>query len=56
MKKLFSRVLIKVELIEISDAGIENIMDVNYQRELMKEWLKFSNEIRVQFPTPKGGE
>lgn len=28
------------DLIEISGAGIENIMDVNYQRELMKELIK----------------
>jgi arylsulfatase len=24
--------------------------------ELMKEWLNFSNEIRAQFPSPKGGD
>jgi arylsulfatase len=24
--------------------------------ELMEEWLKFSNEIRVQFPSPRGKE
>jgi len=28
------------ELIKIGDSGIDNIMDVNYQRELFKEWLK----------------
>lgn len=27
------------EMVEISGAGIENIMDVGYQRELFKEWL-----------------
>lgn len=30
----------KGEPIEISGAGIENIMDTGYQRELFKEWLK----------------
>jgi hypothetical protein len=30
------------ELIEITGAGVENIMDVNYQRQLMKSW--FDNE------------
>lgn len=30
----------KGNLIEITDAGIENIMDTNYQRSLMKEWLE----------------
>jgi hypothetical protein len=29
----------KGEAIEITGAGIENIMDKNYQRQLMKEWL-----------------
>jgi len=29
----------KGETVEISGAGIENIMDVGYQRELFKEWL-----------------
>lgn len=33
------------EVIEISGANIENIMDVNYQRELMKEWIKRENKI-----------
>lgn len=28
------------DIIEISGANIENILDVNYQRELMKEWIK----------------
>jgi DNA repair exonuclease SbcCD ATPase subunit len=31
------------EIIEISGAGIENIMDTNYQRELFKEWLTREN-------------
>lgn len=30
----------KGEAIEITGAGIENIMDTGYQRELFKEWLK----------------
>jgi len=35
--------------------------DVRDQRndkyeELMKEWLEFSNEIKAQFPSPKGGD
>jgi len=29
----------KGETVEISGAGIENIMDIGYQRELFKEWL-----------------
>lgn len=28
------------DIIEINGAGIENIMDINYQRGLMKEWIK----------------
>lgn len=32
------------ETIEINGATIENIMDTNYQRELMKEWLKRENK------------
>jgi DNA repair exonuclease SbcCD ATPase subunit len=27
-------------VIEINDAGVDNIMDINYQRELMKKWLE----------------
>ena len=30
----------KGETIEITGAGIDNIMDVNYQRQLFKEWLE----------------
>lgn len=30
----------KGNVIEISGAGIENIMDINYQRALMKEWFE----------------
>ncbi len=36
------------ELIKIGDSGIDNILDVNYQRELFKEWLK-REEIDVDF-------
>jgi DNA repair exonuclease SbcCD ATPase subunit len=32
-------------IIEINGASIENIMDTNYQRELMKEWIKRENKI-----------
>lgn len=32
------------EAIEITGANIENIMDITYQRELMKEWLKRENK------------
>lgn len=32
------------DVIEINGATIENIMDVTYQRELMKEWLKRENK------------
>ena len=32
------------DVIEITGANIENIMDVTYQRELMKEWLKRENK------------
>jgi DNA repair exonuclease SbcCD ATPase subunit len=35
-------------IVEITDAGVDNIMDVNYQRELMKQWLK-NNEREVNF-------
>lgn len=35
-------------VVEITDAGVDNIMDVNYQRELMKQWLK-NNEREVDF-------
>ena len=31
------------EVIEINGATIDNIMDIQYQRELMKEWLKREN-------------
>src|SRR5690242_13486838 len=31
------------DLIEITGANIDNIMDINYQRSLMKEWLKREN-------------
>jgi hypothetical protein len=34
----------KGELIEINGANIENIMDVNYQRVLMKEYLERENK------------
>jgi len=34
----------KGELIDITDAGIENIMDVNYQRSLMKELIARDNK------------
>ena len=33
------------DLIEISGAGIENIMDINYQRELMKELIKRESKV-----------
>jgi hypothetical protein len=32
------------DTIEINGATIENIMDVNYQRELMKEWIRRENK------------
>lgn len=32
------------DIIEIDGASIENIMDVNYQRELMREWIKRENK------------
>jgi hypothetical protein len=32
------------DTIEIKGATIENIMDVNYQRELMKEWIRRENK------------
>jgi DNA repair exonuclease SbcCD ATPase subunit len=32
------------DLIEISGANIDNIMDINYQRSLMKEWLSRENK------------
>jgi len=35
----------KGEVIEINGASIENIMDINYQRELMREWVKRENKI-----------
>ena len=34
----------KGEVIEITGASIENIMDITYQRELMKEWIKRENK------------
>jgi len=34
----------KGEMVEISGAGIENIMDTGYQRELFKEWLTRENK------------
>ena len=34
----------KGETVEISGAGIENIMDTGYQRELFKEWLSRENK------------
>ncbi|MGB5893895.1 MAG: arylsulfatase [Ignavibacteriaceae bacterium] len=41
------------DLAELND--LRNQEKDKYE-ELMKEWLKFSNEIRVQFPAPVGGE
>jgi arylsulfatase len=41
------------DLAELNDVRDQ---EKNKYEELMKEWLKFSNEIRVQFPTPVGGE
>lgn len=35
----------KGDIIEITGAGIENILDINYQRELMKECLKRDNKV-----------
>jgi DNA repair exonuclease SbcCD ATPase subunit len=32
------------DLIQITGANIDNIMDINYQRSLMKEWLKRENK------------
>jgi DNA repair exonuclease SbcCD ATPase subunit len=32
------------DAIEINGATIENIMDINYQRELMREWIKRENK------------
>ena len=32
------------DIIEINGASIENIMDINYQRELMREWIKRENK------------
>lgn len=34
----------KGEIIEISGASLESIMDINYQRQLMKEWLDRENK------------
>ena len=36
------------ELIRIGDSGIDNIMDITYQRELFKEWLK-REEVSINF-------
>lgn len=33
------------DVIEIDGASIENIMDVTYQRELMREWIKRENKV-----------
>ena len=33
-------------VVEMTDAGVDNIMDVNYQRELMKQWIT-NNDIKV---------
>ena len=33
------------DIIEIDGASIENIMDVNYQRELMREWIKRESKV-----------
>ena len=33
------------DVIEIDGASIENIMDINYQRELMREWIKRENKV-----------
>ena len=33
------------DVIQVDGASIENIMDVTYQRELMKEWLKRENKV-----------
>lgn len=33
------------DLIEITGANIENIMDINYQRQLMKEWITRENKV-----------
>jgi len=33
------------DAIEITGANIENIMDITYQRELMKEWIKREGKI-----------
>lgn len=43
-----SRVTDTGEVIEITSATIENILDNNYQRELMKEWLKREDKL-VEF-------
>lgn len=36
----------KGNTIQISDAGVDNIMDINYQRELMKKWL-IAGDVKV---------
>ena len=38
------RVNDKGEIIEINGASLESIMDINYQRQLMKEWLERENK------------
>jgi DNA repair exonuclease SbcCD ATPase subunit len=35
-------------IVEFSDSGVDNIMDVNYQQELQKKWIEL-NEIKVDF-------
>lgn len=34
--------------VKISDAGLDNVMDQNYQRDLMEKWIKI-NEKKVDF-------
>ena len=41
------------DLAELND--LKNKEKDKYQ-ELMKEWFKFSNEIKAQFPSPEGEE
>lgn len=33
-------------VVEMTDAGVENIMDVNYQKELMTQWIS-NNDVKV---------
>jgi DNA repair exonuclease SbcCD ATPase subunit len=35
-------------VVEFSDSGVDNIMDVNYQQELQKKWLDL-NDVKVDF-------